>query len=103
MSKPGTPTLRLIAATDSHFAALAATINLIIETLSAFGDMVTNLAREVGIEGKVGGLARVPGAYFFLGQDGVMCHHPAYDFDDGLLDVAVDVFVAIIADRLGST
>ena len=48
-------------------------------------------------------LARVPGAYFFLGQDGVMCHHPAYDFDDGLLDVAVDVFVAIIADRLGST
>ena len=33
-----------------------------IETLSTFGDQVTNMAREVGIEGKLGGQARVPGA-----------------------------------------
>ncbi|OQW74546.1 MAG: amidohydrolase [Proteobacteria bacterium ST_bin13] len=46
-------------------------------------------------------LAKIPGAYFFLGQDGVMCHHPAYDFDDRLLGVAAGVFLAIIADRLG--
>jgi signal transduction histidine kinase/DNA-binding response OmpR family regulator/HAMP domain-containing protein len=33
-----------------------------IDTLSTFGDQVTNMAREVGIEGKLGGQARVPGA-----------------------------------------
>jgi hypothetical protein len=33
-----------------------------IETLSTFGDQVTNMAREVGIEGPLGGQARVPGA-----------------------------------------
>ncbi|HJP69698.1 MAG TPA: response regulator, partial [Sphingomicrobium sp.] len=43
-------------------AALADTINFMIDTLSTFGDQVTNMAREVGIEGKLGGQARVPGA-----------------------------------------
>jgi hippurate hydrolase len=46
-------------------------------------------------------LDRVPGAYLFLGQDSVMCHHPAYDFDDNLLAVAGSIFAEIVADRLG--
>jgi len=33
-----------------------------IDTLAVFGDQVTTVAREVGIEGKLGGQARVPGA-----------------------------------------
>jgi signal transduction histidine kinase/DNA-binding response OmpR family regulator/HAMP domain-containing protein len=33
-----------------------------IETLATFADQVTNVAREVGSEGKLGGQARVPGA-----------------------------------------
>jgi HAMP domain-containing protein len=33
-----------------------------IDTLAVFADQVTNVAREVGIEGKLGGQARVPGA-----------------------------------------
>ncbi|MGH7277443.1 MAG: response regulator, partial [Candidatus Rokuibacteriota bacterium] len=33
-----------------------------IDTLATFADQVTNIAREVGIEGKLGGQARVPGA-----------------------------------------
>ncbi|WP_253201205.1 HAMP domain-containing protein [Sphingomonas quercus] len=45
-----------------EIAALAETINLMIETLATFADQVTNMAREVGIEGKLGGQARVPGA-----------------------------------------
>jgi CheY-like chemotaxis protein/signal transduction histidine kinase/HAMP domain-containing protein len=32
------------------------------ETLATFADQVTNVAREVGIDGKLGGQARVPGA-----------------------------------------
>ena len=33
-----------------------------IDTLAVFADQVSNVAREVGIEGKLGGQARVPGA-----------------------------------------
>src|SRR5690606_28097384 len=28
-------------------------------------------------------LQQWPGAYLFLGQEGAMCHHPTFDFDDG--------------------
>ena len=45
-----------------EIAALADTINGMIDTLATFADQVTNVAREVGIEGKLGGQARVPGA-----------------------------------------
>jgi len=41
-------------------AALAATINTMVDTLSAFADEVTRMAREVGTEGMLGGQARVP-------------------------------------------
>ena len=42
-------------------AALADTINSMTDTLRAFGDQVTRVAREVGTEGKLGGQAEVPG------------------------------------------
>ena len=42
-------------------AALADTINSMTDTLRAFGDEVTRVAREVGTEGKLGGQAEVPG------------------------------------------
>jgi HAMP domain-containing protein/CheY-like chemotaxis protein len=45
-----------------EIAALADTINSMIGTLATFADQVTNVAREVGIEGKLGGQALVPGA-----------------------------------------
>jgi hippurate hydrolase len=42
----------------------------------------------------------IPGAYFWLGQRSVMCHHPGYDFDDQLLAVAGSIFLEIIDKRL---
>ncbi|HEV2084748.1 MAG TPA: HAMP domain-containing protein [Gemmatimonadales bacterium] len=45
-----------------EIATLADTINWMTETLATFADQVTNVAREVGIDGKLGGQARVPGA-----------------------------------------
>ncbi|MDH6224450.1 HAMP domain-containing protein [Streptomyces sp. MJP52] len=41
-------------------AALAGVINTMVDTLSAFADEVTRVAREVGTEGQLGGQARVP-------------------------------------------
>jgi len=45
-----------------EIATLADTINAMTSTLATFADQVTNVAREVGVEGKLGGQARVPGA-----------------------------------------
>ncbi|HZF30225.1 MAG TPA: response regulator, partial [Gammaproteobacteria bacterium] len=43
-------------------AALADTINGMTDTLRTFADQVTTVAREVGVEGRLGGQANVPGA-----------------------------------------
>src|SRR5260370_160970 len=43
-------------------AALAETINNMTDTLATFADQVTSVAREVGVEGRLGGQANVPGA-----------------------------------------
>jgi len=45
-----------------EIAELVDTINSMIQTLATFGDQVTSVAREVGVEGKLGGQAAVPGA-----------------------------------------
>ncbi|MEQ8397571.1 HAMP domain-containing protein [Thalassobaculum sp.] len=58
----GDLTGKLTVDAKGEIAALAGTINGMIVTLATFGDQVTNVAREVGIEGKLGGQARVPGA-----------------------------------------
>ncbi len=42
-------------------AALAQTLNTMVDQLSSFADEVTRVAREVGTEGKLGGQATVPG------------------------------------------
>jgi HAMP domain-containing protein/CheY-like chemotaxis protein/signal transduction histidine kinase len=43
-------------------AALAETINNMTATLAIFAEQVTTVAREVGVEGRLGGQANVPGA-----------------------------------------
>jgi len=45
-----------------EIAELSDTINAMIDTLATFADQVTTVAREVGIEGELGGQANVPGA-----------------------------------------
>ena len=53
---------KLAVEAKGEVAELAATINDMIDTLATFADQVTTVAREVGIEGKLGGQAQVPGA-----------------------------------------
>src|SRR4029453_12977956 len=53
---------KLVVEAKGEIAALADTINNMTATLRVFADQVTTVAREVGIEGKLGGQARVPGA-----------------------------------------
>jgi HAMP domain-containing protein/signal transduction histidine kinase/CheY-like chemotaxis protein len=53
---------KLTVEAKGEVAALADTINGMTDTLATFADQVTTVAREVGVEGKLGGQAKVPGA-----------------------------------------
>jgi HAMP domain-containing protein/CheY-like chemotaxis protein len=53
---------KLTLAARGEIATLVDTINNMIITLSTFADQVTGVARDVGVEGKLGGQADVPGA-----------------------------------------
>ncbi len=53
---------KLMVEAKGEIAELAGTINSMIDTLATFADQVTTVAREVGVEGKLGGQAKVPGA-----------------------------------------
>src|SRR5688572_14011745 len=53
---------RLTVESKGEVAALAETINSMTTTLATFADQVTSVAREVGVEGRLGGQANVPGA-----------------------------------------
>jgi HAMP domain-containing protein/CheY-like chemotaxis protein/signal transduction histidine kinase len=53
---------RLTVESKGEVNALADTINSMTDTLATFADQVTSVAREVGVEGRLGGQAHVPGA-----------------------------------------
>jgi HAMP domain-containing protein/CheY-like chemotaxis protein/signal transduction histidine kinase len=58
----GALTQKLTVNAKGEVAALAETINNMTDTLATFADQVTTVAREVGVEGRLGGQANVPGA-----------------------------------------
>jgi CheY-like chemotaxis protein/signal transduction histidine kinase/HAMP domain-containing protein len=53
---------RLTFESKGEIAELVNTINAMTDTLATFAAQVTSVAREVGVEGKLGGQANVPGA-----------------------------------------
>ena len=53
---------KLLVEAKGEIAELADTINSMTDTLAIFADQTTTVAREVGVEGKLGGQAHVPGA-----------------------------------------
>jgi CheY-like chemotaxis protein/signal transduction histidine kinase/HAMP domain-containing protein len=58
----GELTKKLTVQAKGEVAALADTINNMTDTLATFADQVTTVAKEVGVEGRLGGQANVPGA-----------------------------------------
>ncbi len=46
-------------------------------------------------------LQHVPGAYFFLGQDGAYCHHPDYRFDTAIIPVGAAILVHLVLASAG--
>ncbi|MEW2360283.1 HAMP domain-containing protein [Spirillospora sp. NPDC029432] len=52
---------KITVGAQGEILQLKLTVNQMVDTLSAFADEVTRVAREVGTEGRLGGQARVPG------------------------------------------
>ena len=63
-----------------------------------------NVLRDFRAAQWLGGLLRFllrkPGAYVLLGQGGVYCHHPEFDFNDDVLPLGVRFFVELALARL---
>ncbi|MGA8118079.1 MAG: HAMP domain-containing protein [Actinocatenispora sp.] len=57
----GDLTKKITVEAKGEVAGLANTINGMVDTLGAFADEATRVAREVGTDGRLGGQARVPG------------------------------------------
>src|SRR3989442_14715848 len=53
---------KVVFEAKGEIGALAETINEMTSTLATFAEQVTTMAREVGVEGRLGGQASVPGA-----------------------------------------
>ncbi len=53
---------KLTVQAKGEIAELSETINNMTDTLATFAEQVTSVAREVGVEGRLGGQANVPGA-----------------------------------------
>ncbi|MFL5321656.1 MAG: HAMP domain-containing protein, partial [Myxococcaceae bacterium] len=57
----GDLTQKLLVPSQGEIAALGATLNNMTDTLNIFAQQVTSVARTVGVEGKLGAQAQVPG------------------------------------------
>lgn len=44
-------------------------------------------------------LQRVPGAFFFVGQDGAFCHHPEFVFDSDIIPVGAAILADLAVSR----
>jgi len=73
---------KLLVEAKGEIGELADTINNMIDTLATFADQVTTVAREVGVEGKLGGQANVPGAAGTWGDLTDNVNRPRSESDD---------------------
>ncbi|NEX62521.1 amidohydrolase [Noviherbaspirillum sp. 17J57-3] len=73
------------------------------ESVLGRDNVIVNVAPLMASEDFAFMLEQCPGSYFFLGHDGLTCHHPEFDFDDSSLPLGASVFIEVIKQRLGET
>ena len=68
---------------------------------SVGGSVATDIPPQMGAEDFSFMLLERPGAYIFMGNgESALCHHPAYDFDDGAIPYGVSLWARIIEERM---
>src|SRR4051794_34644943 len=85
---------KLNLAARGEIATLVDTINNMIDTLSTFAEQVTGVARDVGVDGRLGGQADVPGL------DSPKLTDDVHGGDDVQVHVDVDVNLHVFGEPL---
>ena len=76
------------------------TVRLAAERVVGAENVINNAMQVMAAEDFAFMLQCRPGSYFYLGHDGLTCHHPEFDFDDNTLPTGAAVFIEIIRERL---
>jgi hippurate hydrolase len=90
--------------TKNH-AEHAAIIHNVAKTQCAEGHAHYNIQPSMASEDFAFMLEQCPGAYFWLGvdeEDSVALHNPYYDFNDRVIEVAIQFWCALVKQRLPS-
>lgn len=77
------------------------TVRRAAERVLGAGNVIVDVAPLMASEDFAFMLQQRPGSYFFLGHDGLTCHHPEFDFDDDTAPTGAAVFIEIVRQRLG--
>ena len=79
----------------------AAAVEAVARTVVGDANTLTKIRPKMGSEDFADMLHAVPGAYFFLGQEGsVPVHNPGFYLDDKILPIGASMFARIIETRL---
>lgn len=84
--------------TMNHVQAVEAVQNVAIQVAGAENVMI-NARPLMASEDFAYFLKEVPGAYFFMGQDGPYCHHPQFIFDTDIIPLGASVIVELIRQQ----
>jgi amidohydrolase len=76
-------------------------VRLAAEHVLGADNVIADVAPLMASEDFAFMLQQRPGSYFFLGHDGLTCHHPEFDFDDDTAPAGVAVFTEIVRRQLG--
>ncbi|MDO8885155.1 amidohydrolase, partial [Pseudotabrizicola sp.] len=84
--------------TLNHPAAVAATIDAASRVVGG-GHVIRNAESLMASEDFAELSALVPGAYFFVGQNGRALHHPEYVFDTDIIPIGAAIFADLAMTR----
>lgn len=71
----------------------------VARTLAGAENVIANCRPLMASEDFAHFLQRVPGAYFFMGQDGPYCHHPNFIFDTDIIPLGASLLASLLIQQ----
>lgn len=84
--------------TLNHPQAVEAVQNIALQ-VAGTENVIMNARPVMASEDFAYFLQQVPGAYFFMGQEGAYCHHPQFIFDTDIIPLGASVIVELIRQQ----
>lgn len=84
--------------TLNHAQAVEA-VQTVARKIAGADNVIVNARPLMASEDFAYFLQQVPGAYFFMGQDGPYCHHPQFVFDTDIIPLGASLIVELIRQQ----